>query len=54
MRLPAQIERLQSRFVSAFAAIVLASLLSRLGYQMARSPVLPAFAIAQARVGGCA
>ena len=30
--------------MNAFAAIVLASLLSRLGYQMARSPVLPAFA----------
>jgi MFS family permease len=30
--------------VNAFIAIVLASLLSRLGYQMARSPVLPAFA----------
>jgi MFS family permease len=44
MRLPAHIERLQSVFVNAFAAIVLASLLSRLGYQMARSPVLPAFA----------
>ncbi len=30
--------------MDAFIAIVLASLLSRLGYQMARSPVLPAFA----------
>jgi DHA1 family multidrug resistance protein-like MFS transporter len=30
--------------MSAFAAILFASLLSRLGYQMARSPVLPAFA----------
>ena len=30
--------------MNAFTAIVLASLLSRLGYQMARSPVLPAFA----------
>jgi MFS family permease len=30
--------------VNAFIAIVLASILSRLGYQMARSPVLPAFA----------
>jgi MFS family permease len=30
--------------MNAFAAIVLASLLSRLGYQMARSPVLPSFA----------
>ncbi len=30
--------------MSAFIAIVLASLLSRLGYQMARSPVLPIFA----------
>jgi DHA1 family multidrug resistance protein-like MFS transporter len=30
--------------MSAFFAIVFASLLSRLGYQMARSPVLPAFA----------
>src|ERR1043166_1578993 len=30
--------------MNAFIAIVLASLLSRLGYQMARSPVLPAFA----------
>src|SRR6266481_3537736 len=30
--------------MNAFAAIVFASLLSRLGYQMARSPVLPAFA----------
>jgi MFS family permease len=30
--------------MSAFVAIVLASLLSRLGYQMARSPVLPTFA----------
>jgi MFS family permease len=30
--------------VNAFLAIVLASLLSRLGYQMARSPVLPRFA----------
>jgi MFS family permease len=44
MRLPAQIHRLQSLFFNAFAAVVLASLLSRLGYQMARSPVLPAFA----------
>ena len=44
MRLPAQIERLQSPFASAFAAILVASLLSRLGYQMARSPVLPALA----------
>jgi len=30
--------------MSAFIAIVLASLLSRLGYQMARTPVLPIFA----------
>ena len=30
--------------MSAFIAIVFASLLSRLGYQMARSPVLPIFA----------
>src|SRR5229473_3837607 len=30
--------------MSAFIAVVLASLLSRLGYQMARSPVLPIFA----------
>jgi len=30
--------------MSAFVAIITASLLSRLGYQMARSPVLPAFA----------
>jgi MFS transporter, DHA1 family, multidrug resistance protein len=30
--------------MSAFVAIMLASLLSRLGYQMARSPVLPTFA----------
>src|SRR6266545_1601787 len=30
--------------MNAFAAIVFASLLSRLGYQMARSPVLPTFA----------
>ena len=30
--------------MNAFAAIVFASFLSRLGYQMARSPVLPAFA----------
>jgi MFS family permease len=30
--------------MNAFTAIVLASLLSRLGYQMARSPVLPTFA----------
>jgi DHA1 family multidrug resistance protein-like MFS transporter len=30
--------------VNAFFAILFASLLSRLGYQMARSPVLPAFA----------
>src|SRR5207244_1910338 len=30
--------------LNAFAAIVFASILSRLGYQMARSPVLPAFA----------
>jgi MFS family permease len=30
--------------MNAFVAIVLASLLSRLGYQMARSPVLPTFA----------
>src|SRR6516225_2205383 len=30
--------------MNAFIAIVLASLLSRLGYQMARSPVLPVFA----------
>jgi hypothetical protein len=44
MRLPAQVHRLQAVFFSAFVAIVLASLLSRLGYQMARSPVLPAFA----------
>jgi MFS family permease len=31
--------------MNAFIAVVLASLLSRLGYQMARSPVLPAFAV---------
>ena len=30
--------------MNAFVAIVLASIVSRLGYQMARSPVLPAFA----------
>src|SRR5437773_4862828 len=30
--------------MNAFVAILLASLLSRLGYQMARSPVLPGFA----------
>jgi hypothetical protein len=30
--------------MNAFAAIVFERLLSRLGYQMARSPVLPAFA----------
>src|SRR5437667_6677672 len=30
--------------MNAFVAIVIASLLSRLGYQMARSPVLPTFA----------
>ena len=30
--------------MNAFIAIVFASILSRLGYQMARSPVLPAFA----------
>src|SRR5690242_6717408 len=30
--------------MNAFAAFVFANLLSRLGYQMARSPVLPAFA----------
>jgi MFS family permease len=30
--------------MNAFLAVVFASLLSRLGYQMARSPVLPAFA----------
>src|SRR6516165_10272583 len=30
--------------MNAFVAIVFASLLSRLGYQMARSPVLPSFA----------
>jgi DHA1 family multidrug resistance protein-like MFS transporter len=30
--------------MNVFLAVVLASLLSRLGYQMARSPVLPAFA----------
>jgi DHA1 family multidrug resistance protein-like MFS transporter len=30
--------------MNAFVAIILASLLSRLGYQMARSPVLPTFA----------
>src|SRR3954452_5386956 len=30
--------------MNAFVAIVFASLLSRLGYQMARSPVLPIFA----------
>ena len=30
--------------MNAFTAIVFASILSRLGYQMARSPVLPAFA----------
>jgi MFS transporter, DHA1 family, multidrug resistance protein len=35
---------MNSRTSNAFAAVVLASLLSRLGYQMARSPVLPAFA----------
>src|SRR6266446_4331064 len=34
----------QGSSMNAFAAIVFASLLSRLGYQMARSPVLPAFA----------
>src|SRR5437870_8053813 len=34
----------QGSRMNAFAAIVFASLLSRLGYQMARSPVLPAFA----------
>jgi MFS family permease len=44
MRLPAPINRLQDFFFTAFAVIVAASLLSRLGYQMARSPVLPAFA----------
>src|SRR5262245_27820037 len=31
--------------MNAFIAIVLASLLSRLGYQMGRSPVLPTFAV---------
>ena len=31
--------------MNAFVAIVFASLLSRLGYQMARSPVLPSFAV---------
>ena len=30
--------------MNAFAAIVFASLVSRLGYQMGRSPLLPAFA----------
>ena len=30
--------------MNAFIAIVFASLLSRLGYQMARNPVLPIFA----------
>jgi MFS family permease len=30
--------------MNAFLAVILASLISRLGYQMARSPVLPAFA----------
>jgi hypothetical protein len=30
--------------MNAFIAIVFASLLSRLGYQMARTPVLPIFA----------
>src|SRR2546428_9421614 len=30
--------------MNAFSAIVFASLLSRLGYQMARSPVIPSFA----------
>src|SRR3989442_12260014 len=30
--------------MNEFAAILCASLLSRLGYQMARSPVLPSFA----------
>ena len=30
--------------MNVFLAVVLASLVSRLGYQMARSPVLPAFA----------
>src|SRR5215469_12048667 len=30
--------------MNAFVAIVFASLISRLGYQMARSPVLPSFA----------
>jgi MFS family permease len=44
MWLPEKIHRLRALFAGAFAAIVLASLLSRLGYQMARSPVLPAFA----------
>jgi MFS transporter, DHA1 family, multidrug resistance protein len=44
MQLPAQIHRVQSLFFDTFAAVVFASLLSRLGYQMARSPVLPAFA----------
>jgi hypothetical protein len=33
--------------MNAFVAIVFASLLSRLGYQMARSPVLPTFAADQ-------
>jgi DHA1 family multidrug resistance protein-like MFS transporter len=31
--------------MNAFVAIILASLLSRLGYQMARTPVLPIFAV---------
>jgi MFS family permease len=44
MRLPIDTDRLPNLAFSAFTAIVLASLLSRLGYQMARSPVLPAFA----------
>jgi MFS family permease len=44
MRLPIDPHRLRNLVFSAFTAIVLASLLSRLGYQMARSPVLPAFA----------
>src|SRR5215510_8011034 len=37
-------EAIRCSRMNAFAAIVLASLLSRLGYQMARSPVLPSFA----------
>ncbi|MDP6278465.1 MAG: hypothetical protein QF701_11210 [Nitrospinota bacterium] len=30
--------------MNAFMAVVIASMLSRLGYQMARSPILPRFA----------